>query len=133
MKKIILFFISILVGTTGFAESIVLNNQASTPTNNPKSKIAIQWATSARNAEVGNNLVKQGLKLNPDTLRVITQVGKINLNIPKKAEYFRALVWSKGAGAPDLLTNWVNIVPNKTYTLNEDHLVPLALMAGTGC
>ena len=133
MKKSILFILSLLVGTIGYADSIKLNNLSSHPTENLKSKIAIQWATSARDVEKNNNSIKHGLKLNPDTLQVLSKAGVINVDFPKNAGYFRIVVWSKGAGDPDFLTNWVDIVSNKTYTLNKDHLIPLALMSGTGC
>ena len=129
--KIKLFFLSLLVTVTGFAENLVLKNQTSYP--NQKSKMAVQWATSAKEVDEGNNALIQGSKLNPDSLQVLTQPGKVNLSIPKKAEYFRILVWSKGEGDPDFHTNWVDIVPNKTYTLKADHLVPSVLMLGTGC
>jgi hypothetical protein len=132
MKKIILFLYSMLVATTGFAGNFILNNQTSNP-NNEKSRIAIQWAFTAKDVAENNNKIIQGKKLNPHSLRVLTQTGKINLTIPKHAEYFRVLVWSKGVGEPDLLTNWVDIVPNKTYTLNKDYLIPRVLMSGMGC
>ena len=74
-----------------------------------------------------------GVQLNPQTLQVLTRSGTIQLSVPKKAEYFRVVAWSKGEGEPDLLTNWVDIVPNKVYTLQTDHLVPTVLMIGTGC
>lgn len=134
MKKIALFFLSLfVVAATGFAENLVLENQTSYPAKNQKSKMAVQWATSAKEVDEGNNAVIQGSKLNPSTLQVLTKPGKVNLSIPKQAEYFRVLVWSKGEGEPDLLTNWVDVVPNKTYTLKTDHLVPSVLMLGTGC
>lgn len=134
MKKIMMFFCALLIiATTGFADNLVLENQTSYPIKNQKSKIAIQWASSAKEVEEGNNAVLNGTKINPSTLQVLSQVGKVNLSIPKKAEYFRVLVWLKGEGDPDFLTNWVDIVPNKTYTLKPDHLVPSVLMAGTGC
>lgn len=133
MKKIVLFFFLILVATTGFAESFILNNQISNPVKNNKAKIIIQWATSTKDVEENNRKIMQGKKLNPDSLQVLTQTGKINLNIPKNVEYFRVLVWSKAKKEPDFLTNWVDIIPNKTYTLNTDHLVPFVLMSGMGC
>ncbi len=131
MKKIVLFFL--LVATTGFAENFILENQTSYPIKNPKSKVAIQWASSAKEVEESNRVLINGSKLNPETLQPLTQSGKVNLTIPKMAEYFRVLVWSKGIGEPDLLTNWVDIVPNKTYTLKTDQLIPSVLMAGSGC
>lgn len=133
MKKIILFFLSILVVTTGYADSFVLNNQAPNHTNAKQTKIAIQWANSAKEVEESNNKMKQGGKLNLKSLQVVTQLGKINLEIPKNAEYFRVLVWSKGLANPDLLTNWLDVIPNKTYTLNDEHLFPIVLMSGMGC
>ncbi len=131
MKKIILFFLSLLATTTGFADTLVLENQTSYPAK--KQKMAIQWATSARDVEEENTAVTHGYQLNPDSLQTLTQSGKVNLTIPKKAEYFRVLTWSKDKEDPDCLTNWVEVVPNKTYTLQSDHLVPVVLMAGTGC
>jgi len=125
MKKIALF---LLVAISGFADSLVLENLT-----NHKSKLAVQWANSAKEVEAGNQDMIYGTKLNPATMQVVTQSGKVQLTIPKKAEYFRVLAWSKGEGEPDLLTNWVEIIPNKIYKLHSDHLVPAVLMAGTGC
>ena len=124
-----LFFL--LLATTGFAENLVLENQTPYPTQN--SKIAIQWATSAKEVDEYNKAIMYGLKLNPSTFQVLTQSGKITLSIPNNAEYFRVLVWSKGEENPDFHTNWVDIVPNKTYTLETDKLVPSVLMSGSGC
>lgn len=122
-----------LVDAAGFADSLVINNKASYPAANQKSKMVIQWASSAKDVEEINSAVKQGLKLNPDTFQALTQSGKISLEIPKKAEYFRVLVWSNGNEGPDFLTNWVDAVPNKSYTLDEGHLIPVTLMSGMGC
>lgn len=127
------FFLALLAGSMGFAESIVINNQSSYPAKSSKSKMAIQWATSGKEVEENNNLVKNGLKLNLNTLQTFTQIGEISLEIPKKAEYFRIIVWSQDKIAPDFLTSWVDVVPNKIYTLTKKHLVPIALMSGTGC
>ncbi len=124
-----LFFI--LLAATGFAENLVLENQTSYPA--PKSKIAVQWANSAKEVDECNKAIIYGLKLNPATFQALTQSGKINLDIPKNAAHFRVLVWSKGEESPDLHTNWVDVVPNKTYKLQTDHLVPSVLMSGSGC
>jgi|SRR6185312_4570338 len=133
MKNIILFFSSLLVLSVGFADNFVLINQTSHPANNKKSKIVLQWASSVAQVEESNNTIKQGKKLNPHTLQVLARVGKFNLESPQNAKYFRVLVWSKGVKKPDLLTNWVDIIPNKTYTLTDNHLIPMALMSGMGC
>lgn len=133
MKKMMLFFLSILVAPTGFTESFVLNNQAFNPATNYKSRIAVQWAASTKEIEESNNRLQKGSALNPNTLRVLTQIGQNNLDIPQKAEYFRVLWWSKGTKNPDFFTNWVDIESNKTYTLKKEHLIPFVLMTGTGC
>lgn len=134
MKKIALFFLSLItIATTGFAENLTLENETSYPLKNQNSKIAVQWAKSAKEVQEENHALMYGSKLNADALQLLTQKGKINLSIPKKAEYFRVLVWSKGEGDPDLHTNWVDVVPNKTYTLKADQLVPTVLMLGSGC
>ena len=131
MKIIALFFLSLLFTTAAFADNFVLENQTSYPAQ--KSKMAVQWATSAKEVDEVNKAWLTALKLNPETLQMLTQTGKINLSIPSKAEYFRVIVWSKGEGEPDFLTNWVEIVPNKTYTLETAHLIPAVLMPGSGC
>jgi hypothetical protein len=127
MKKIIaLLFICSL----GFSDNITLNNQTSIPQKNEPTKIAIQWATSARQVTDLNN---QGTKLNTKTLQNISHTGQVNLKVPSNASYFRIFAWTKGTGEPNLLTNWVEVVPNKTYNLESSHLVPAVLMHGTGC
>lgn len=133
LKKTIPFFLSLLITTVGFTENIVLENQTSYPVKNEKSKIAIQWATSVKEVQEGNNAFLYGSDLNQASVQVLTQSGTVSLVIPEKAEYFRVLVWSKEEKDPDLLTNWIDIVPNKTYTLKADYLVPAVLMSGSGC
>jgi len=134
MKKMMLVLCALLVvARAGFAESFVFENQTIYPNKAQKSKIAIQWASSAQDVDEGNKAVTYGLKLNSTTVQLLAQAGKVNINIPDNAEHFRILVWSKGQKDPDFLTNWVDIVPNKTYTLTTDFLVPVVLMAGTGC
>lgn len=129
--KTLLFFLSILSTTIIFGETLFLENRSSHPTE--KSRLAIQWASSAKEVEEKSQALLHGAKLNTIHLSAITQLGKIKLAIPKTAEYFRILAWSKGKGKPDLLTNWVEIIPKKTYTLEADHLFPTVLMHGFGC
>lgn len=132
LKKLIFLILPMLVITnTGFADKIVLANQTGHPMN--ESRIGIQWAVSANEVVEANKAIMYGLKQNPASFQLLTEKGKLTLNIPKKAEYFRVVVWSKGSGDPDLLTNWVDIIPNKTYELKEDYLVPAVLMIGSGC
>ncbi len=134
MLKTALMILALLTITaTGFADSFTLQNQTSYPMKDQKSKIAVQWATSVKEVEQNNIALMHGQKINPDTLKMLTKSGKTNLNIPKNVEFFRVLVWSKGQNEPDLHTNWIEIVPNKTYTLETDHLVPTVLMSGSGC
>lgn len=134
MNKVILFFFSLLFTSAVFANGFVLNNQLANPPSNKKFRIAIQWASSAKEVKKYNIAIKHGEKLNPRSLQMLAGLGKVNIATPKNMEYFRVLVWSKGKGEqPDLLTNWVDIISNKTYTLNENQLTSLALMAGMGC
>ena len=132
IKTMILFVLSLfIIAATGFADNLILENQTTYPSENQKAKIAVQWATSAKEVEEGNKAITYSQPLK--ALETLKESGKVSLNIPEKAEYFRVLVWSKGEGEPDLLTNWVEIIPNKSYTLKPDHLVPAILMLGTGC
>ncbi len=134
MNKVVLFFFSLLFASVVFAHSFVLNNQVANSPDNNKFRFAIQWASSDKEVKEYNTRIKQGEKLNPRSLQILARVGKIKVAIPKNMEYFRVLVWSKDKGKqPDLLTNWVDIIPNKTYTFNEDQLTSLALMSSMGC
>ncbi len=133
MKKIIPFLFSYLMTSVCYADSFILDNQTPHPDASTHSKIAVEWASSAKEIEDGNNALLYALPLNSENQEPISNQGKITLQIPKKAEYFRILIWSNGEGDPDLHTNWVDIAPNKTYNLKTDHLVPTLLMAGTGC
>ncbi len=133
MKKFILFFLLSLIATTVFAENFVLINHTRHPNRNEKSKIAIQWATSAKEVDKANQAIVHGIKLKPETLKMINQSGTVTLRIPKKAEYFRILVWINNKGNPDFVTNWVDVLSDKTYTVETKHLIPWRLMSGTGC
>jgi hypothetical protein len=126
-------FVSLLafLSTVGYAEQLVLNNRTEYPES--PAKMAIQWANSAKEVDEGNAAIKHGSKLNAGSLHPLYHMGKVNVPIPRKAEYFRVVVWSRGEGKPDLITNWVEIIPSKTYTLQSDQLVPSVLMLGTGC
>ncbi len=116
-----------------YADTFILDNQTPHPDTSTPSKIVIQWASSAKEIEEGNNALLYTLPLDSKTLQPITEQGKITLTIPPKSEYFRILIYSNGEDHPQLHTNWVEITPSKTYILKTDHLVPTLLMAGTGC
>ncbi|MBS0623966.1 MAG: hypothetical protein JSS62_05020 [Verrucomicrobia bacterium] len=133
IKTILLTFLA--MASPVFATTITLDNETSYPSQHPNSKIAIQWASSAQEVNEDNQALMCGCNadVDPQTLHTLNQSRKIAVELPNSAEYFRVLVWSKGEGGPDLLTNWVDVVPNKTYALEEDHLVPTVLMPGTGC
>lgn len=133
MKKIALYVFSFLAMATGFGDTFVFDNQTGYPAQNPSSKIAIQWASSLKEVEESNRAVISENSLNPTTFQMITAAGQVTITIPQSTEYFRVLVWSKEGNSPDLLTNWVDVVPNKTYTLTPDRLTPAVLMSGMGC
>lgn len=132
-KSILLLFVILGVSIEGFSQDFIVENQTVYPVKESKSKIAIQWAHSAREVNLENNALMCGEKLNLDQLQLITQKGKIKVSIPEQVEYFRVLVWSKEEDIPDFSTNWIDVVPNKTYILKTDHLVPVVLMSGMGC
>lgn len=127
MKTILFLFLA----TALFSETIILDNQTPYPTK--QSKIAVQWANSAKQVDDDNKALMYGGKMNPETIQTLFQTGKVKLTLPQKAQHFRVLVWSKGSGEPDFTTNWIDITPNKTYTLETDYLVPVVLMSGSGC
>lgn len=133
MKKFILSSFFFLVATAGFAETLIIDNQTLHPLDDQKSKIAIQWAGSAKETVDANHAMIYGFKLNQDKLQILDQTGRMTVKIPEKTAHFRILVWTKGEENPDRVTNWVDVLPNKTYTLKSDHLVPAILMSGTGC
>lgn len=128
MKAISVF---LFLTTALFAESITLDNQTDYPTN--QSKMAVQWAKTAREVDEDNKALMFGGKINPSTLQTISQTGKVTLTLPPKAQQFRVLVWSNGSRAPDYATNWIDVTQGKTYTLENDYLIPVVLMTGTGC
>jgi hypothetical protein len=64
---------------------------------------------------------------------MLKQNGLIKITPPNKAKYFRIVVWSTDKKIPDFLTSWVDIVPTKTYIVNQDLLIPAVLMSGSGC
>lgn len=133
LQKSLLLIVSFLLTAGGFADNLVLENLTSYPQKKQNMKIAVQWANSAKEVEEGNQALVAGSKLNPSTMQPLTKSGKIELTIPQKAAYFRVLAWSKESEEPDFHTNWVEIIPNKTYTLKADFLIPSVLMSGMGC
>ncbi len=132
MKQMVIFFLFLAI--TAFAEKITLDNQTSYSTSKNKAKIAIQWANTAQEVEEGNNIWTYTEKLNKaGKVQVLSKSGKTTLTVPENAEYFRIVVWKEGKEDPDLITNWVDVAPNKTYTFNDDHLFAAILMSGMGC
>lgn len=130
--SIILVSIFSCVGLPLVADNLILDNQTTYP-KMQNSKIAIQWAFSAKEVDEGNMALIHGMSLSAQKLQPLKQSGKVSVTIPKNAEYFRVLIWSQGGKDPDFHTNWVNIVSDKTYQLKQDHLIPTVLISGTGC
>lgn len=128
MKKICTF---LFLTTCLFAENIFLDNKTAYPAK--QSKMAIQWADSAKEVDEYNKALMYGKKINRDKLQPISQIGKVKLTIPKKAHQFRVLVWSDSSKEPDYSTNWIDITDGKTYTLENDYLIPVVIMPGSGC
>lgn len=131
MKRIAALFVFLAI--SAFSENLVLENETAYPIQHKQSRMAIQWAASAKEVQEHNQVSIQGTKLNSGTLQAIGKQGQSKLSIPKNAEYFRVVVWLKGEGSPAFITNWVEVVPNKIYQLKSDHLIPAVLMSGMGC
>jgi hypothetical protein len=133
MKKHIIYLGLLFITQTGFAQRIVLDNATIYPIQDKNTKIAIQWAANAEEMQIQNRAIIYALALNTKSLQILNQTGKVNIDIPKNVQYFRILVWLISKDKPDLLTNWVNIIENKNYTLHQDQLAPAALISGIGC
>lgn len=106
------------------ADSFTLENKTSFQ------KIAIQWASCARVAQESNDALLQGEL--PKGLYYPKKV-TAKVKIPSGASYFRLLVWESKEKNPTFLTNWVVIVPDKTYLIDDEHLTPILLLNGMGC
>jgi hypothetical protein len=120
------FALLLFFTTTLFADRFILQNETSF------TKIAVQWATSARMVQESNEALMQGDPLSKKDL-YYPHEKKATITIPKNFAYFRVLIWQSKEKLPDLLTNWVEIVPDKTYQLKEENLTPVLLMNGMGC
>lgn len=123
----------LILSATGFADNLVINNQTTYPSKNPQTQMAVQWASSASEVDQANKAMMCGKPLDMSKVQTINKTGKVTLSIPKDAEHLRLLVWTQRTKEPDLVTNWVDITPNKTYPVKTDQLVPVVLMPGSGC
>lgn len=131
MKKTLFAFISsMLLAAAAYSANIVFDNETSYPN---EGKIAVQWAYNSQEMQDGNTAVlyEKGLKQN--SVQFLNKNGKVTLPVPANALYLRVLVWAEGNENPDLVTNWVDIVPNKTYMIDDEHLFPPVLLTGSGC
>lgn len=133
MKKILVYLCLNFMASTVFAGNIVLENKTNYPEKGKSGKIAVQWAVSAKAIQKANKSILNGSTFNLSSLVMLSQKGKIQLITPNDARYFRLVAWANDNKEPDFLTNWVDIVPNKTYVVNQNQLVPRVLMAGAGC
>lgn len=131
MKKSLIYLWLNCMASTALANGFVLDNKTNYPGNNTAEKIAIQWVASTEATQKNNKLLLNDLDLS--SILMLSKKGQIKLKPPLDVHYFRVLVWSTGKQEPDLLTNWVSIVPDKIYTLNQDYLIPAVLMSGAGC
>lgn len=132
MKKIFLSLYLSCMASVVLAKSIVLDNKTSYPQNS--NQIALQWASSAKEVQKFNQDILNGRPLTSKSFTMLSkQREKIQLSTPNNARYFRVVVWSSVKKEPDLLTNWVDIIPNKNYVVHQNQLIPRALIAGAGC
>jgi len=133
MTKTLFLLATLVLLATGFADNVAIDNQTSHPSKERQSRIAVQWASSAQVVDDANKAMMSGKPLDMSQVQIIDKSGNVNLKIPKDAEHLRIIVWTKSSGEPDLVTNWVDVVPNKTYMIKTDHLIPVVLMPGSGC
>lgn len=133
MKKIFIFLCLSYMTSSIFANSIMLDNKTNYPQKNQFGKIAVQWVASVKEVQKANQSMLNDATLNANSLMILAKKGKIKLISPNNARYFRVIAWSNDKEKPDLLTNWVDIIPNKTYVVNQNQLVPRILMSGAGC
>lgn len=120
--KSLLVFLFFMVSLS--AENFILENKTS------YQKIAVQWAPSARAVQESNDALMQGEA--PSNLHYPRE-GVATITVPKAATYFRVLAWRAKEKMPDHLTNWVELVPGKSYSLKDEHLTPVLLLNGMGC
>lgn len=133
MKKILVYLCLNLMTSGVFGGNIVLENKTDYPEKGKLGKIAVQWAVSAKAIQKANKSILNNATLDTGSLMILNQKGTIQLTSPNDARYFRLVAWSNDNNEPDLLTNWVDIVPNKAYVVSQNQLIPRVLMAGAGC
>jgi len=131
MKNILIYLCMSFMSSVALAD-IILDNKTDYPAK-ANSSIAVQWAESGENIQKENKSILNHSMLNEHTLQSLKQNGLIKISPPNQAKYFRIVVWSTDKKTPDFLTSWVDIVPSKTYTINQDLLIPAVLMSGSGC
>ncbi|MBM3191798.1 MAG: hypothetical protein FJZ63_04010 [Chlamydiae bacterium] len=131
--KLLGTLLGLLITATSFADNFILENETPYPNKDLKSKMAVQWATSAAGMHKCDEPFIEGSRLDKSTWVMVKKQGQVNVALPKGAQYFRILVWSHDVLVPDLHTNWVQMVPDKVYTLKKDQLSPTVLMGGFGC
>lgn len=133
MIKTLFFLATFILSAAGFADNVAIDNQTSHPSKKRQSRMAVQWASSAQAVDDANKAMMGGKPLDMSQVQIIDKSGNVTLTIPKDAGHLRILVWTKSSGEPDLVTNWVDVVPNKTYMIKTDQLIPVVLMPGSGC
>lgn len=133
MKKILVYFGLIFMTQIAFSNTIIIENKTNYPEKNKDEAIAVQWAVSANATENANRGILNAEGVNSNFFMLLTQKGKNQLALPNEARYFRIIVWFNNKQEPVLLTNWVDVVPEKTYVVNQNQLVHRVLMSGAGC
>lgn len=133
MKKIVISFFLCFINSLVFADTITIDNLSNYPSTTSTDKMMVQWATTAEATQKINETIINDQILDANAMTALTQKGKSQLTLPTDARYFRIMVWIGKAQGPDFLTNWVAIIPGKTYELQQNQLVPKIMMTGSGC
>lgn len=133
MKKILVYFSLYFMVSVVLANNIVLKNDTNYPEKGKPGTIGVQWATSTEDTQKANKGITNDSIIDLSLMKVLSQKGHTQLSPPEHSQYFRVVVWSTGKDKPDFVTNWVNIIANKTYIVKQDQLIPAVLMSGAGC
>lgn len=124
-------WLSLIVGTTLFAETITIDNQTQYPDKKTATKIGVQWAGSSK--EMNQKSIETMYQNDEQLDTLLSKVGKNQIDIPADAKYFRLCIRSNKDPASDYVTSWVLIVAGKHYTLEQENFYPAVLSSGSGC
>lgn len=129
MKKAFVLFQFAIISL--FGEMIILDNQSSYLDKKPNVMMKLQWAASSQDMEEKTIDCLYHAVAQKDLM--LLKGGENQILFPGQPKYFRILVWTEESPNPTYVSSWVQIVADKTYTLQDKDLFHSVLMAGSGC